>query len=110
MKGRDGVAEHQSVVITTALDNVEVVAAPGAGFQICVFKCAGTQTGTGEIGLRDAAATWRWRCYPMSNRPFYDYDEYGLFTTADGVALQLKNVALNTVKVNLTYEIRPTGM
>ena len=110
MKGRDGVAEHQSLTGVSALAAFTMLAAPGVGRQICVTKVCITSNATGGIILEDGAGVDAWQVYLSAGRPAVDLDLYGLFILPDNQSLELNNAPLGTVRWNLTYEIRPTGM
>jgi hypothetical protein len=110
MRGRDGVAEHLSARIDTNLISDTPVAAPGVGLAICVFKVSGTSASGAAISIRGTAVPDLWEMAPGATEPFYDYDEYGLFTLPENEPLQMMNTGLNWLRANITYEIRPTGV
>jgi hypothetical protein len=110
MKGPDGIATRESVFVNTALDDVIVVAAPAAGSQIRVFSMLFAVSATSLITLRDAIPTTYWGLRSQPFRPVSWDSEAGLFSVADSQALILENPLLRVVLLNLTYEVRPTGI
>lgn len=107
MKGTDGVAERVPFSTRSSLDDVVLLAAPGVGFYIRIFKIQGTNSGTNLVMLRDSVPTNLWYCAAQALRPFYDYDPCGVIAFPENEPVILENVGLITVILNLTYEIRP---
>lgn len=105
MKGPDGVAERLSTVDLAITGTATLIAAPGAGNQICVFCVNGSATGAFQ--LQSPALTPVFAATPATGRPMM-YRGEPLFVCPDNQILQL--VAVGTLDVNIVYEIRPTGM
>lgn len=110
MKGPDGVAERLNVRWDSALDNYQILAAPVAGHQLCIFKIAATANNFTPWELRDSVPVVYWNVNIYTGRNILDIDERGLFTLPEGQPLILGNVPLTRIFGNITYEIRPTGM
>lgn len=110
MKGPDGVAERLSIYVSTALDDVVLRAAPGAGWYIRLFSIFGTSNATGLVTLRDDVPTTYWGIQVQPLRPYEIDTDCGIFGVAANRPLILENPGLATVTLNLTYEIRPDGI
>ena len=109
MKGPSGFERVPGTIVTVAANPV-LVAAPGVGWSISVFKIQGSTNVSTPIRMQDSAAVNYWQDLNTAQRPFYDRDECGLFTLPDNEPLMLANTAPTQCQLNWTYEIRPTGM
>lgn len=110
MKGHDGVAEHASLSYLNSAAAGTILGAPGPGYHICVFKISGTNPNSNVLTFEDSVPVRFWSMLPVGGRLFYDYDEYGLFSLAENEPLNVLNPGAATIRLNITYEIRPTGM
>lgn len=110
MKGRDGLAQHPWVTGINNVGNETVLAAPGAGLQICVYKLQMSFGALWAGQLQDLAAVTYWQGSVNANVPLLDADDCGLFTLPDNQSLHLVQPGVIMSRYNITYEIRPTGM
>ena len=110
MLGRDGVCEHEALYEQNADAAGELLAAPGAGFYICVFKVLVTVATSGVVALEDGGASRRWAAYIAAGRVGTDYDQCGLFKLPENSSLNFVGTAGVMARYNITYEIRPIGM
>lgn len=108
MKGPDGwMRQHAWVDSAAAL--VTVIAAPPAGWEIVVFGVQYSANNTVEIILQNGVPTTLWILAPNNGYPVFFPSEC-LFRTGDNQPLDMNNVSLAGVRMNVQYEIRPTGI
>lgn len=108
MKGPSGFMRVSATVMNN-INPVPLIAAPGVGWQICMFKFQGSQNGANFIRLEDTTSKTYWQGIWSSQRPAYDFDPCGLFVVDENMALQVANLGLVQVQFNYTYEIQPVG-
>ena len=109
MKGRDLLADHLSATAQLAATG-EIVAAPAAGFAIVVFKIFISANAAMIVDVGDVTQGTLWETVLGANGNGQDADEFGLFTCTEAESFDLLVLSAGTVRINVTYEVRPVGM
>ncbi len=113
MKGADGVAERLfiSVGIGSGAVPAEVIPAPPAGSQICGFSITLSNSQSNILTVFDDGTNDVWRTQTSAVAyTSMGSDRSPIFACLPGAALTLAALSAGTLQVNISYEIRPSGV